>query len=181
MRERTWRIAYYGLMTALALILSFLETLIPIPVPIPGIKIGLANLVVVFALVQVGPWAALGLSLCRVLLAALLFSGLSGWLFSMAGALLSWGVMALLWRWAKFSVVGISLAGGLFHNLGQLLTAAAYTHSPGIIPAYLPVLMIAGAVMGVINGLVAAGAIRALKAHPATRAAVDRLKSKPKK
>lgn len=167
--------AAYGLLAALALLLSFLETLLPMPVPIPGIKLGLANLVVLFLLLHAGVWQALALSLGRVLLSSLLFSGFSGFVFSASGALLSWAVMALLVRSHMFSPVGVSLAGGLAHNLGQLAMAAVYTHSPGIIPAYLPVMMIAGAAMGMINGVIAAGADRALMANPVTRRAVQRL------
>ena len=89
MERRTHLAASYGLLTALALLLSFLETLLPLPVPIPGIKLGLANLIVLFLLLQAGPWQALALSLSRVLLSAILFSGFSGLIFSAAGALLS--------------------------------------------------------------------------------------------
>jgi len=176
MKSRYTHVAYYGLLTALALLLSFLESLIPIPIAIPGIKIGLANLVVLFMLYQVNAQRALVFSLCRVLLAALLFSGFSGFLFSAAGAVLSWCVMASLQKCNCFSVLGVSLAGGLSHNIGQLIMAAIFTHSPGIIPAYLPVLMIAGAAMGLINGAVSTGVMRALKANPVTRKALDTLR-----
>ncbi len=178
MERRTHLAASYGLLTALALLLSFLETLLSLPVPIPGIKLGLANLIVLFLLLQAGPWQALALSLSRVLLSAILFSGFSGLIFSAAGALLSWAVMAVLIRSRFFSPVGVSLAGGLAHNLGQLIMAAAYTHSPGIIPAYLPVMIIAGAATGMINGVIVSGANRALMANPITRRAVQRLRGK---
>ncbi len=153
----------------------FLETLLPLPIPVPGIKLGLANLVVLFLLMHTGPWQALALSLSRVLLSALLFSGFSGWIFSVAGALLSWALMALLVRSQAFSPVGVSLAGGMAHNLGQLAMAAIYTHSPGIIPAYLPVMMIAGVAMGAVNGIIVSGLNRALMANPITRRAVQEL------
>ena len=176
MKKRYSYIAYYGLLTALALLLSFLESLVPIPIAVPGIKLGLANLVVIFALYQVGPLSALILSLCRVILAALLFSGFSGLMFSAAGAALSWTIMVLLKKIKCFSIRGVSLAGGLSHNLGQLIMAALFTHSPGIIPAYMPVLMIAGAAMGLINGTVAAGVIRALQVNPVTKKALSHLR-----
>lgn len=176
MQRRTYLAAAYGLLAALALLLSFLETLLPMPVPVPGIKLGLANLVVLFLLLHAGPRQALTLSLSRVLLSALLFSGFSGFAFSASGALLSWLVMALLVRSRALSPVGVSLAGGLAHNLGQLAMAAAYTHSPGIIPAYLPVMMIAGAAMGMVNGVIVSGANRALMANPVTRRALQGLR-----
>lgn len=168
MKSRYGYVAFFGLLTALALLLSFLESMISVPIAVPGIKIGLANLVVIFMLYRVGTGKALLFSICRVILAALLFSGFSGFLFSLAGAFLSWGIMAFLKKSRQFSLLGVSLVGGVSHNLGQLITAAIFTQSPGIIPAYLPVLIIAGAIMGAINGTVATGVMRALKIKPVT-------------
>lgn len=176
MKGRYSYIAYLGLLSALALILSYLESLIPIPVAIPGIKIGLANIIVIFILYQVSAPVAIVFSLCRVVFAALLFSGFSGFLFSAAGAVFAWAVMALMKKTDRFSVMGVSLAGGVSHNLGQLLMAAIVTKSPGILAAYLPVLILAGCCMGLVNGAITQGVMRAMKAHPISKQTMDTLK-----
>ncbi|NLF47317.1 MAG: Gx transporter family protein, partial [Clostridiales bacterium] len=111
-------------MAALALVFSYIELLIPFFAAVPGIKLGLANLVILTALYKLGFTDAVIIDVIRVLAAGLLFSGMFGTLYSLAGALLSLLVMYGLMRTGRFSVIGVSMAGGVFHNLGQLIMAA---------------------------------------------------------
>ena len=146
--------AYFGVFTALALIFSYVETLIPIHIGIPGVKLGLANLIVVIALYRMGVREAYVLSVVRVILAGFLFGNLFAILYSLAGGLLSLTVMVFLKKTEKFSVLGVSMAGAVFHNIGQLIMAAIVLESLSI-TYYLPVLMIPGIVTGLLIGIVA--------------------------
>ena len=114
------KIAQYGLLTALALVLSYLESLIP-PLWVPGVKLGLPNLAVVFALYRLGWKDACAISLVRVVLVTLLFGNGAALAYSIAGAALSLSLMGLLKKTRKFSTVGVSVAGGVAHNAGELL------------------------------------------------------------
>ena len=146
--------AYFGVFTALALIFSYVETLIPIHIGIPGVKLGLANLIVVIALYRMGVREAYVLSVVRVILAGFLFGNLFAILYSLAGGLLSLTVMVFLKKTEKFSVLGVSMAGAVFHNIGQLIMAAIVLESLSI-TYYLPALMISGIVTGLLIGIVA--------------------------
>ena len=147
--------AYFGMYLALALILSYVETLIPFYVGIPGVKLGLTNLVIVLMLYDRGASQALVLSCARVLLAGFLFGNLSSILYSMAGGVLSLLCMAGARRTGKFSVYGVSMVGGVTHNIGQILVAMAVVESVGI-AFYLPVLLVSGVVTGALIGVAAA-------------------------
>lgn len=144
-------------MAALALIFSYVEVLIPFTVGIPGIKLGVANIAVIIALYYLGAGYAVTINIVRVLIAGLLFNGLFGALYSLAGALVSFAVMVLLKKTDIFSVVGVSMAGGVAHNLGQILVAAVLVSNIKIF-IYFPVLIISGvitgAVIGVLSGLI---------------------------
>ncbi|MCR4712440.1 MAG: Gx transporter family protein [Clostridia bacterium] len=155
------RIAFTALLAAVALIFSYVEVLIPLPVGIPGVKLGIANLVVLIALYEYGMKPALAVNLIRILVAGLLFTGLFGAVYSLAGAALSLLVMALLKRTGLFSVVGVSMAGGVAHNIGQLLVAAALISDLRIF-LYLPVLMFSGLVSGILIGFLCWYVLRAL-------------------
>lgn len=144
--------ALYGLLVALAFILSYLESLLPLSVGIPGIKLGLANLVVLLALYRLRPRDALVISAVRILLAGLTFGSPTTMLYSLCGGLLSFAVMALCRRCGCFSVVGVSMAGGVSHNMGQI-AAAAVLLGTGEIVWYLPVLLVAGLVTGCLLGV----------------------------
>ena len=146
--------AYFGVFTALALIFSYVETLIPIHIGIPGVKLGLANLIVVIALYRMGVREAYVLSVVRVILAGFLFGNLFAILYSLAGGLLSLTVMVFFKKTEKFSVLGVSMAGAVFHNIGQLIMAAIVLERLSI-TYYLPVLMISGIVTGLLIGIVA--------------------------
>lgn len=145
-------IARYALLTALALTLSWLESLFPIPGAPPGVKLGLGNLAVIFALYRLGPKQAAGLSLVRVLLASAMFGSAYSLVYSLAGAAVSLLVMLGLKRTGRFSILGVSAAGGAGHNVGQILVAMAVLQS-GYAAGYLPVLLVSGVSAGIAVGL----------------------------
>ncbi|MBQ1922912.1 MAG: Gx transporter family protein [Lachnospiraceae bacterium] len=140
------------MLAALALIFSYIEVIFPFYTGIPGVKLGLANLVVVVALYKMSPSYAITINVVRVLMAGLLFSGLFGMLYSLAGSICSFLIMYLCWRSGLFSVLGVSLAGGVFHNLGQL-AVAAFAVSNARIFFYFPVLIFSGMAAGIIVGI----------------------------
>ena len=146
--------AYFGVFTALALIFSYVETLIPISFGIPGVKLGLANLIIVIALFKLELKEAFLLSVVRVLLSGFLFGNYFSIIYSLAGALLSLSVMALLKRAGGFSIVGISIAGGVFHNIGQLFVAMIVVEMFSV-AYYVPVLLVAGLLTGGVIGILA--------------------------
>lgn len=148
------KVAYFGVFTALALIFSYVETLIPIHLGIPGVKLGLANLIIVITLYKMGVKEAYILSVVRVVLAGFIFGNMFSILYSMAGGLLSLTVMIFLKKTDKFSIMGISTAGGVFHNIGQLIMAAIVLESLSI-TYYLPVLLISGVLTGFLIGFIA--------------------------
>ncbi len=159
---RARRIALGGLATALALILSYVEAQFPLSVAVPGVKLGIANLAVLFALYRLGPWHAAAVSLVRVLLAALLFGSGASLLYSACGAVLSLAGMILLRRRGKLGVLGVSVAGGILHNLGQILAAVLLTSTPGIL-GYLPVLLASGTAAGAVIGLLGGILVRRIR------------------
>lgn len=148
------RVAYFGVFTALALIFSYVESLVPINFGIPGIKLGLANLIIIIALYKMSIKEAYILSVVRVVLAGFIFGNLFSIIYSMAGGLLSLTVMTLLKQSEKFSIFGISMAGGVFHNVGQLIVAMIVLESLNI-AYYMPVLLLSGLITGLLIGLVA--------------------------
>lgn len=148
------RAAYFGVFTALALIFSYLETLIPFSFGIPGIKLGLANLLTVILLYKRNAREALLLSVVRIVLSGFLFGNLWSILYSLAGGLMSMLVMVFLKRTGKFSIMGVSAAGGVSHNMGQLLVAMAVVETYRV-GYYFPVLLIAGLATGLLIGIAA--------------------------
>lgn len=151
--SKAYRIALYGILIALAFILSWLETFLPNPLEgmVPGIKLGLANMIVIIALFRLGFPAATVISLLRVLLTAFTFGNLSMLFYSLAGAVLSLLSMKLLQHSDRFSATGISIAGGLSHNIGQITVAMLILGSNLIY--YLPYLIIGGCTSGFLIGL----------------------------
>lgn len=152
------RIAFAALFTALALVLSIAENYIPVMllIPVPGIKLGLANIVTVFAIVMLGPWDAVTIILVRCLVMGL-FTGPVALMFSLAGAILSFVVMKLLSYGLDrtFSIIGVSMGGAVAHNIGQVLAAVFLMQDTGLIYSYLPLLMIVALFTGALTGLAA--------------------------
>lgn len=152
-KYKTEKIAYLGLLTALALIASYIELLIPLPIGIPGVKLGLANLVIVWALYSLKPGEALAVNGMRILLVGFLFGNLSMILYSLSGAALSFLCMYLAKRSEVFSVVGVSLIGGVFHNVGQLIAAMLVLETVSLV-YYGPVLLLSGLLTGFLIGVI---------------------------
>ena len=155
-------VARFGLLIALALILSYLESLVPLSFGVPGIKLGLPNLVVIFALYRLSPRSAAVISLIRVLLSAVLFGSVLSLAYSAAGAVLSFLVMWGMRRSGKFGETGVSVAGAVAHNAGQILTAMLVLET-GRLAWYLPVLCVSGTAAGVCIGLLSAVLVRRIK------------------
>lgn len=151
MKKKT---AYLGVMLALALICSYVEALIPIPIGIPGIKLGLANIVIVFALYSMGIKEAFALSVMRVTISGFMFGNVIAIAYAMTGGLLSLLVMYLLKKTDKLSCISVSIAGGIFHNIGQMIIATILVDNYYVL-YYVPVLMIAGFITGACIGIVA--------------------------
>ena len=151
---RSSKVAQYGLFAALAILMGYVEMLIPLPLLVPGMKLGLANVIIVIVLYHMDTQSAFFISLVRVLMSGLLFQGFAGLLYSLAGALLSLGVMALLKKTGKVSITGVSVMGGVFHNVGQIIVAAAVVENIKM-AYYLPFLLVTGVVTGFVIGAVA--------------------------
>ena len=156
---KTKKLTTLGLSVALALILSYLESLLPPLMAVPGVKVGLPNIVILFLLYRYGWKEAGAVSLIRLLLSAALFTGFVAFFYGLAGAVLSLAGSALLKRSDRFSPLGVSVAGGVLHNLGQIALAALILES-GYIFAYLPVLLLSGTLAGALVGLLAGILIR---------------------
>ncbi len=155
------RTALYGVLTAAALVCGYLELLIPLPVTVPGVKLGLGNIVILMALERLGARAGLFLMFIKVIASTLLFANLQMLVFSLAGGLLSWAVMALAVRSGAFSTVATSVLGGLAHNTGQL-AAVAVLLSGRVALVNMPVLAVSGVLCGAAVGVAARLVLRAL-------------------
>ena len=148
MKQKT---AFLGIFAAVAIIFGYVESLFPIPFPVPGIKLGLANLCVLFILARYSIKEAALISVVRILVIGFLFGNLFSIVYSLAGAALSLSVMALLKKYSGLSLIGISVAGGVTHNIGQLLVAAFIVENT-VVFFYFPFLLVAGVVAGVLIG-----------------------------
>ncbi|MBR2822960.1 MAG: Gx transporter family protein [Clostridia bacterium] len=153
-----------ALLTALALVLSRVERLIPLEliIPLPGVKLGLANTVTLFALYRLSLPAAALILTARCLMGALFSGNVTALAFSLTGGLLSMLAMAAAKRCPHLSVWGVSVLGAAGHNLGQILAASLLMHSPGV-AGYLPYLLLIGTVCGCATAAVAAGVLRGLR------------------
>ena len=156
MKQRTKSVAFLGLCTALALILAYVELLLPpLFAAIPGIKIGLPNLIILFLFYRRGLRAAATVSLLRVVLVSMLFGNVAAFLYSIAGGVLSLAVMWLLRRTHTLSVVGVSVGGAVAHNIGQVLMAMVLFETAEL-GYYAVVLTVTGTLAGVLIGIGAA-------------------------
>ena len=144
--------AYLGLFSAVAIILGYVESLIPVFAGIPGIKLGLANLAVLFILDRYSAKEAALVSVVRILVIGFMFGNLFSILYSMAGAALSLTVMNLLKKHSGFSLIGISVAGGVTHNIGQLIVAMIVVSNTSLM-VYAPALLVAGVLAGILIGV----------------------------
>lgn len=160
---KTKTITLCAVLTALALALSYTERLIPLQllIPIPGIKLGLANIVTMTALYLLGARYSAMILLGRCVLGAVFGGGITGFLFSLWGGLLALGIMTLTKKWSIFSLYGVSILGAAAHNVGQILAAVVLLQSI-YVGAYLPYLLLIGIVTGVMTGGATAGVLRIL-------------------
>ena len=151
MEVKSRRAARYALLTALALALSWLEAAPPLPAAPPGVKLGLANLTAVFALYRMSFWEAASISLARIVLVSLTFGNAYSLAYSLAGGALSLAVMTAMKGTGKFSILGVSIAGGVGHNIGQILVAMGVLGTARL-AWYLPALLVSGVLAGAAVG-----------------------------
>ena len=159
---KTKSIARFSLLCTMALVLGYFERFIPVAPGIPGVKLGLANTVLLYAVYLMGAKSAMLLMLAKVVLSGFLFAGLSGMLYSLAGGLLSLCVMLLLNRLKDVGIIGVSVGGAVSHNIGQIAVACMVVESRAVL-GYLPVLMISAVITGTLTGIAAKYAIAALQ------------------
>ena len=151
----TYNIAMCGVLTALAMIFSYIESIIPVPIPVPGIKLGVANIAVITILYTLGIKEAVIINILRISLTAMLFGNLNSFLFSIV-------TMIVLKKIDSFSYIGVSVSGAIMHNVGQIIAAIFIMGSSAII-YYLPVLIIAGVITGIIIGIVSGIVVKYVK------------------
>ena len=151
-------------LVAVAMILSYVESMIPAFVAVPGVKMGLSNIATVFALYSLGWPYAICVSVVRVLLSSLLFGNFVSLIYSLSGAFLALGLMILLKKLDKFSIVGVSVAGGVGHNIGQTIAACIVMENAAI-SLYIIPLLVSGTISGVLIGLVAGNLVERIKKH----------------
>ena len=153
--NRIRQISEFSIYTALAFIFGYIENLIPLPVPFPGMKIGFANLVLMIVLYKKNFRYAFGISMLRYLLNAITFGSLFSLLYSLAGSILSLFAMAGMKKIRSFSIVSVSAFGGIVHNMGQLIVAACLVGFSSII-WYMPILYFCGLITGILIGTISA-------------------------
>ena len=151
-RSNTKKMTSLALTVSFALILSFVESRIPAFVAIPGIKVGLANIAVIFTLYKFGIKEAVAVSAVRVLLVSMLFGSPISMIYSLTGAVLSLAVMCLLKKLTPLTEVTVSVAGGVTHNIGQI-GAASVMLGTNVVIYYLPFLLLSGTIAGVVVGI----------------------------
>lgn len=149
------RVALCGLLTALMLVLGLVERQFPLTTAIPGIKLGLANSVLLYAIYMLGVKETLILMLLKALMSWVIYTNLNAMLYSLAGGVLSVASMLLLYRVKGISAIGVSVVGAVFFNVGQIMMAVLMLRTPGLLFTYLPVLMVSGVITGVLTGVVA--------------------------
>ena len=159
---KTKKIANLGLLVALAFVFSYIEFLLPINLGIPGVKLGFANLVIMVTMYTLGEKEAFLLSMVRIVLVGFTFANTASMLYSLAGGVLSFGVMYVAKKMKTFSMAGVSMLGGVFHNVGQILLAMWMLSTDSLL-YYLPVLIVAGVVTGVMIGILGAMITKRLK------------------
>jgi len=162
----TRKIAYLGMLIAVAFVFSYIEFLIPVNIGIPGAKLGLANLVIIIAIYTIKPREAFVLSMIRILLVGFTFGNMAAMMYSFAGGMLSFLAMYAAKKTKLLSMTGVSVLGGVFHNIGQIIVAMIVLETSSLI-YYLPFLLLVGTVSGIIIGIIASFVI--VRIMPAIR------------
>ncbi len=153
--------AFLSVMIAFALILSYIEYLVPFYFGAPGIKLGLANFIIILILYRFGWKEALAVNGTRIILSGFLFGNLFAIMYSIAGAMISFFFMLIIKKTKGFSILGVSICGGVTHNIGQLLIAMFVVQTSGVL-YYIPVLMIGGIITGLLIGILASQVLKRL-------------------
>ena len=159
---KTKKLTVMALTTAVAMILSFVESQIPAFIAVPGVKVGLANIAVVFALYRLGWKEAAAISLVRVVMVSMLFGSIASLFYSLAGAILSLTGMGLMKKTGRFTEIMVSVTGGILHNIGQIAMACLILETAAL-RYYLPFLLVSGIIAGVVVGLVSAVLVQRVK------------------
>ena len=162
--KKVQQVALSGLLTSLMLVFGFIERQFPLPVPVPGIKLGLANSVLLYALYMLGIRQTIVLMLLKSLMSWLIYMNLSAMLYSFTDGVLSVAAMILVSRMKGVSPIGVSALGAVFFNIGQILMAAWVLGTPQLIVTYLPVLMVSGVLTGILTGVIAKLVMKHLRA-----------------
>ena len=155
MRNRTLKLTTLAITISFAMVLSYIESRIPAFVAIPGIKVGLANIAVIFTLYKFGIKEAITVSVIRVLLVSMLFGSPVSLIYSISGAILSLITMIILKKLTPLTSVAVSVSGGVMHNIGQI-AAASFMLSTNVVVYYLPFLLLSGTIAGIVVGIVSA-------------------------
>jgi len=164
MRNRgAQRIALSGLLTSLMLVFGLIERQFPLTAAVPGVKLGLANSVLLYSLYMLGIKQSFILMLLKALMSWLIYTNMNAMFYSLGGGLLSLIAMILLSRISGVSIIGVSALGAVFFNVGQILVAVVMLNTPQLIVTYLPILMVSGVVTGVLTGVVAQMVMKHLK------------------
>ena len=145
--------AYYGIFASLAILMGYVEAMVPVPIPMPGVKLGLSNIIVLLCMYVMGKKEAFFISIVRVFISALLFKGFMGLWYSLCGAFLSYFAMVLASKIKGTSIIGVSVVGGIFHNIGQI-TVAMIILGRSVVMYMFPVLIVSGVVTGFAIGVI---------------------------
>lgn len=160
--KKVKNIAMCGVLITLSMIFSYIDSLISIPIPVPGVRLGISNIVIITALYIVGVKEAITVNILRITLTSILFGNATSFWFSITGGMLSIVVMILLKKIELFSTIGVSVAGGVTHNIGQIMAAVIIMETDAIL-YYLPVLLITGTFTGIVVGVLTAMVLKRLK------------------
>ena len=158
------KVAFYGVFASLAMVMAVIERMFPIPIPVQGVKLGLANVIVIIVLYAYNARSAFAINMLRItIVGLLLFGNMTSFGISLAGGLLSFVAMVFAKKIGIFGLVGVSVLGGVAHNLGQIAVAALILQNAYLIPAYTPILLVSGVITGVIIGFTAGFTLNNLK------------------
>lgn len=146
------RITYIALLSSLAVVFGYIESLFPLPVPVPAVKLGISNIIILFALIKMSRRDAFFIMLIKITVCSVLFSGMNSFIYSLSGGILSFIAMIAAQK-LNLSVIGMSMAGGVFHNLGQIVAASLLLCSFSVF-YYLPVLLVCGLFLGAAVGII---------------------------
>ena len=158
---KSHKITYIAILSSLAVVFGYIESLFPLPISVPGVKLGISNIVILFALIKTDRRDAFFIMLIKITVCSVLFSGMNSFIYSLSGGILSFIAMITAKK-LDLSIIGMSMAGGVFHNLGQILSAALLLCSFSVF-YYLPVLLVCGLFVGAAVGILCSTVISRIK------------------